>query len=33
MPFGGLSPMGIPRMLEDGGRLDTPNNIACSTEM
>ena len=29
-PYGGVDPMNLPRMLEDGVRLDKPNTPACS---
>ena len=33
MPYGGLSPMSLPKVLESGQRLPKPGNAACSKEM
>ena len=30
MPYGGLSPMSLPKMLGEGMRLDKPSSLACS---
>lgn len=32
-PYGGLSPMSIPKLLEEGHRMNQPNNNACSETM
>lgn len=30
VPYGGLSPMNIPNLLEEGHRMNKPTNNACS---
>ena len=33
IPYGGLSPLSLPKLLKDGERMDPPDNAACSSEM
>ena len=33
MPYGGLLPTTIAKMLRDGERMDAPDNLACSSEV
>ena len=33
IPYGGLSPLSIPKMLKGGERMEAPDNAACSQEM
>ena len=33
IPYGGLSPLSIPKMLKGGERMESPDNAACSQEM
>ena len=33
MPFGGLTPLSLPKLLRDGERMEAPDNQACSDEM
>ena len=33
IPYGGLSPLSIPRLLKGGERMEAPDNAACSQEM
>ena len=33
MPFGGLTPLSLPKLLRDGDRMEIPDNQACSDEM
>ena len=33
MPYGGLSPLSLSKLLKDGGRMEAPDNAACSQEM
>jgi len=32
-PYPGVDPVSLPNLLENGHRLDKPNNAACSEEM
>ena len=33
IPYGGLSPLSLPRLLKGGERMEAPDNAACSQEM
>ena len=33
MPYGGLSPLSLSKLLKDGERMEAPDNAACSLEM
>ena len=33
MPFGGVLPMTLAKMLRNGDRMDAPENSACSSEV
>ena len=33
MPYGGLTPLSLPKLLRDGDRMEIPDNQACSDEM
>ena len=33
MPYGGLSPLSLSKLLKDGERMEAPDNAACSQEM
>ena len=33
MPYGGLSPLSLAKLLKDGERMEAPDNAACSQEM
>ena len=33
MPYGGLSLLSLSKLLKDGGRMEAPDNAACSQEM
>ena len=33
IPYGGLSPLSLSKLLKDGERMEPPDNAACSSEM